>query len=143
MDVHEMTEEKKITVIDGVTCYHPEEVLKFKLKLNRVKDQSDIKALQKYFSSGIQVGNPMFEIYERSGWALIAEEVVARILKNADQVYFKDGEIRSIHAVYTPIGRVVNYSSFRCTTLSEEDLKEWFKLQVKRPVLKFEEIAPW
>ena len=52
MDVHEMMEEKKVTVIEGVTCYHPVEVLKFKLKLNREKDQADIKALQDYINKG-------------------------------------------------------------------------------------------
>ena len=50
MDVHEMVEEKRVVVIDGVTCYHPEEVLKFKLKLNREKDQRDIMALQSFIS---------------------------------------------------------------------------------------------
>ena len=52
MDVHEMMEEKRVTVIEGVTCYHPVEVLKFKLKLNREKDQADIKALQDYINKG-------------------------------------------------------------------------------------------
>lgn len=52
MDVHEMMEEKQVMVIEGVTCYHPVEVLKFKLKLNREKDQADIKALQDYINQG-------------------------------------------------------------------------------------------
>lgn len=52
MDVHEMVGEKRVTVIEGVTCYHPVEVLKFKLKLNREKDQADIKALQDYINKG-------------------------------------------------------------------------------------------
>lgn len=51
MDVHEMVGEKRVTVIDGVTCYHPEEVLRFKMKLNREKDQRDIKVLQAYLKN--------------------------------------------------------------------------------------------
>ena len=51
MDVHEMVDEKRVIVVEGVTCYHPEEVLDFKLKLNREKDQADIKALQSYLAS--------------------------------------------------------------------------------------------
>lgn len=51
MDVHEMVDEKRVIVVEGVTCYHPEEVLDFKLKLNREKDQVDIKALQRHLAS--------------------------------------------------------------------------------------------
>lgn len=51
MDVHEMVGEKRVTVIEGVTCYHPAEVLKFKIKLNREKDQADIRALQAYLKN--------------------------------------------------------------------------------------------
>ena len=53
VDVFEMVDEKRVIVVEveGVTCYHPAEVLKFKLKLNREKDQADIKALQSYLAS--------------------------------------------------------------------------------------------
>ena len=51
MDVHLVDKIKDTIVIEGVTCYTAESVLRFKLNLNREKDQADIRALREYLKN--------------------------------------------------------------------------------------------
>lgn len=48
VDIH-IPDNKKTTIIDGVCSWTPEEVYKFKTKMNRPKDQADIIALRKKY----------------------------------------------------------------------------------------------
>ena len=47
MEVHERISLGDVVVIDGVTCYDPVEVLRFKQHMNRSKDANDILNLKK------------------------------------------------------------------------------------------------
>ena len=51
MDVHGVDEIVDTVVIEGVACYSAKSVLDFKLKLNREKDQADIRALREYLKN--------------------------------------------------------------------------------------------
>lgn len=48
IDLHELDPSRSLMLIDSVCSWTPEEVLKFKVKMNRPKDQEDIKNLKKY-----------------------------------------------------------------------------------------------
>lgn len=50
VDIHESKPGIEYTVFDGVGSYTAEQVLKQKKKLNRPKDQADIKKLEDYLS---------------------------------------------------------------------------------------------
>lgn len=48
VDVHVRTNKDPVVLTDGVCHYTPEVLLAFKQKLNREKDQEDIRKLKKY-----------------------------------------------------------------------------------------------
>ena len=48
VDVHVQTNKDPVVLTDGVCHYTPEVLLAFKQKLNREKDQEDIRKLKKY-----------------------------------------------------------------------------------------------
>lgn len=51
IDIHRLSANIQINVIEGIHCYSVEQVLKQKQQLNRLKDQADIIALQRLLTN--------------------------------------------------------------------------------------------
>lgn len=78
---------------------------------------------------------PIFEESSKLGWTKIEEVDVIRILEDADHVSFSCGEIYSKELLFDSEESTVKFSTIRCTNLKDEELKAWFRLHVKKPVL--------
>lgn len=66
VDIHRLDPTIKTMMMDGVCTYTPEEVLKQKKKLNRPKDQPDIKNLEAYLEKQKKDKNSIYHHWSKS-----------------------------------------------------------------------------